>query len=96
MMLKHINMKKNGIQSYLHPSVKGAGADRRARGLMGIVVAGLLLSGCSAKKETEAAPTVTVQVDAENTLLQAQNAYIDAQASFRAASANLQTLTGSF
>jgi HlyD family secretion protein len=64
MMLKHINMKKNGIQSYLHPSVKGAGADRRARGLMGIVVAGLLLSGCSAKKETEAAPTVTVQVDA--------------------------------
>ena len=64
MMLKHINMKTNGIQPYLHPSMKGAGAGRRARGLMGIVVAGLLLSGCSAKKETEAAPTVTVQVDA--------------------------------
>jgi outer membrane protein TolC len=35
-------------------------------------------------------------VDAQSTLVQAQNAYIDAQARFRAAMANLQTLTGSF
>ena len=35
-------------------------------------------------------------VDAENTLLLARNAYIDAQARSRAALANLQTLTGSF
>ena len=35
-------------------------------------------------------------VDAQSTLVQAQNAYIDAQARFRAAVANLQTLTGNF
>ena len=35
-------------------------------------------------------------VDAENTLLTARNAYIDAQARYRAALATLQTLTGSF
>jgi outer membrane protein len=35
-------------------------------------------------------------VDAENTLTQARNAYNDAQARYRVALANLQTLTGSF
>jgi HlyD family secretion protein len=36
----------------------------RTRTTMSIVVAGLLLSGCSKKEEPEVAPTVTVQVDA--------------------------------
>ena len=35
-------------------------------------------------------------VDAQNTLSQARNAYDDAQARFRLALAQLQTLTGSF
>ena len=35
-------------------------------------------------------------VDAENTLLTARNAYIDAQARYRAALAGLQTMTGTF
>ena len=35
-------------------------------------------------------------VDAQNTLMQARNAYDDAQARFRLALAQLQTLTGSF
>jgi RND family efflux transporter MFP subunit len=36
----------------------------RTRTMMSIIVAGLLLSGCSKKEEPEVAPTVTVQVDA--------------------------------
>jgi outer membrane protein TolC len=40
-------------------------------------------------------PAIEV-VDAENMLVQARNSYIDAQARYRAALANLQTLTGSF
>jgi outer membrane protein TolC len=42
------------------------------------------------------ASTALDVVDAENTLLTARNAYIDAQARFRAALAGLQTLTGAF
>jgi outer membrane protein TolC len=45
--------------------------------------------------EGGAAPATDV-VDAENTLLTARNAYIDAQARFRAALAGLQTFTGTF
>ena len=40
--------------------------------------------------------TVLEVVDAQNTLTQARNAYDDAQARFRLAVANLQTLTGTF
>lgn len=40
--------------------------------------------------------TVLEVVDAQNTLTQARNAYDDGQARFRAAMANLQTLTGTF
>ena len=35
-------------------------------------------------------------VDAQNTLVQARNAYDDAQARYRVALADLQTVTGSF
>jgi len=42
------------------------------------------------------ASPATEVVDAENTLLTARNAYIDAQARFRAALAGLQTMTGTF
>jgi outer membrane protein TolC len=42
------------------------------------------------------ASTAFEVVDAENTLVTARNAYIDAQARSRAALANLQTLTGTF
>lgn len=42
------------------------------------------------------ASPATEVVDAENTLLTARNAYIDAQARYRAAIAALQTITGSF
>jgi len=42
------------------------------------------------------ASTVLDVVDAENTLLTARNAYIDAQARYRAALAGLQTMTGTF
>jgi outer membrane protein TolC len=45
--------------------------------------------------EGGASPATEV-VDAENTLLTARNAYIDAQARFRAAMAGLQTMTGTF
>jgi outer membrane protein TolC len=45
--------------------------------------------------EGGASPATEV-VDAENTLLTARNAYIDAQARFRAALAGLQTMTGTF
>jgi outer membrane protein len=45
--------------------------------------------------ESGASPATEV-VDAENTLLTARNAYIDAQARFRAALAGLQTITGTF
>ncbi|HVA93994.1 MAG TPA: TolC family protein [Candidatus Dormibacteraeota bacterium] len=38
----------------------------------------------------------TEVVDAENMLVQAKNSYIDAEARYRAALANLQTLTGNF
>ena len=40
--------------------------------------------------------TVLEVVDAQNTLTQARNAYDDGQVRFRAAQANLQTLTGTF
>jgi outer membrane protein TolC len=40
--------------------------------------------------------TVLEVVDAQNTLIQARNAYDDGQARYRVALANLQTLTGSF
>ena len=65
-MLKHIQMNTNGIPIVAISPDEGEdwARARRARGLMGIVVAGLLLSGCSAKEAPEAAPTVTVQVDA--------------------------------
>jgi outer membrane protein TolC len=42
------------------------------------------------------ASPATEVVDAQNTLLTARNAYIDAQARFRAALAGLQTMTGTF
>jgi outer membrane protein TolC len=42
------------------------------------------------------ASPATEVVDAENVLTQARNSYIDAQARYRAALANLQTFTGSF
>ncbi len=45
--------------------------------------------------EGGASPATEV-VDAENTLLTARNAYIDAQARYRAAIAALQTITGNF
>ena len=45
---------------------------------------------------TGGASPATEVVDAENMLVQARNSYIDAQARYRAALANLQTLTGSF
>lgn len=45
-------------------SGRGASAGRRVRAPVGIVVASLLFSACSAKQENEVAPTVTVQVDA--------------------------------
>ena len=40
--------------------------------------------------------TVLEVVDAQNTVTQARNAFNDGQARFRAALANLQTLTGNF
>jgi len=45
--------------------------------------------------ESGASPATEV-VDAQTTLLTARNAYIDAQARFRAASAAIQTMTGTF
>jgi outer membrane protein TolC len=42
------------------------------------------------------ASPATEVMDAENMLVQTRNSYIDAQARYRAALANLQTLTGSF
>jgi len=45
---------------------------------------------------TGGASPATEVVDAENMLVQARNSYIDGQARYRAALANLQTLTGSF
>jgi len=42
------------------------------------------------------ASTASEVVDAENTLLTASNAYIDAMARYKAAVATLQTITGSF
>ncbi|HVA93993.1 MAG TPA: efflux RND transporter periplasmic adaptor subunit, partial [Candidatus Dormibacteraeota bacterium] len=43
-------------------SVGKAPSGRRVRGLLGFVVAGLLLSGCAAKEAPEATPVATVQV----------------------------------
>ena len=62
-MLKDMPMNTNGTLSSDYPAPGSTGA-RRAYGLIGIVIAGLLLSGCSAKEAPEEAPTVTVQVDA--------------------------------
>ena len=45
---------------------------------------------------TAGASTTLEVVDAQNTLVTARNAYDDAQARYRAALANLQTLTGNF
>jgi outer membrane protein TolC len=45
--------------------------------------------------ESGASPATEV-VDAQTTLFTARNAYIDAQARFRAALAGLQTMTGTF
>jgi outer membrane protein TolC len=42
------------------------------------------------------ASTALEMVDAQNTLKQARDAYDDAQARYRVALANLQTLTGTF
>jgi RND family efflux transporter MFP subunit len=63
-MLKDMPMNTNGTLSSDYPAPGSTGARRGAYGLICIVIAGLLLSGCSAKEAPEEAPTVTVQVDA--------------------------------
>ena len=55
--------KSRTLQRSSKSAVKGRPA-QRIRCLMGIISAGLFLSGCSAKEAPEAAPIVTVQVDA--------------------------------
>jgi HlyD family secretion protein len=63
-MLKHTNMKTTTFPPSHYFPIRGPWACRRARGLIGIFVAGLFLTGCSSKEAPEEAPTVTVQVDA--------------------------------
>jgi HlyD family secretion protein len=67
-MPKNIEMitdKKRASRSFSIAYCEPGRAVWRPRNLMGIaLVAGLLLSGCSTQEAPEAAPTVTVQVDA--------------------------------
>ncbi len=64
-MTKHMSMHTKRTQTLPYPFLKPVGqgrAGRKVRGLLGLAVAGLLLSGCAAKQEEEPTPTVTVQV----------------------------------
>src|ERR1700686_2507555 len=72
---KNFDMIKYKTRTSLFRSLARCGTSRavwRSLNLMSIaLVAGLLLSGCTAKPEPEVAPTVTVQVDAaENEAIQ--------------------------
>ena len=64
-MTKHTNMHTNRTETLPYEFLKSVGkapSDRRVRGLLGFIVASLLLSGCAAKQAPVATPVATVQV----------------------------------
>src|SRR6202051_4216130 len=57
-------MARNWSKSMQFPSMNQMEKGRLARTVVVLLSAGMLFSGCAAKGEVEASPTVTVQVDA--------------------------------